>query len=187
MALVAVPIGFDLIVTAPALVPAVFGERWSPRVPPLSVLAPFSTLHAVRFHAGDVFKAPGKGALLTRLGLATSTVLVPLLLGGLFWLGVLGVALAWLADELLWMVLSLRAMRRELNVRPGDFFAQVRAPLLAGLGLLAAGWGVGQAVGGAGWPTLAAQVVAGAAAYLGAVLALDRELPRQLGRLLRGG
>ena len=45
--------------------------------PTMQILAIYSTLHAISFHAGDVLKAVGRGGLLVRVSLVSVALLVP--------------------------------------------------------------------------------------------------------------
>ena len=58
--LFAFPVFIGLAVLAPELVPAIFGEKWTPSIPVMQVLSLIGILQSVLFINGSVIKAAGK-------------------------------------------------------------------------------------------------------------------------------
>ena len=58
--LFAFPVFIGLAVLAPELVPAIFGEKWTPSIPVMQVLSLIGILQSVLFFNGSVIKAAGK-------------------------------------------------------------------------------------------------------------------------------
>lgn len=93
LSLFTVPAGAGLAVLAPTIVATFYGENWKPSVPVLQALAIAGTLRSLGSHAGDVYKATGRPAILTKLGLLRAVVLVPSLIFAARF-GIAGVAAA---------------------------------------------------------------------------------------------
>jgi PST family polysaccharide transporter len=173
VSLVAVPLGLGLAATAPSVVSVLFGAQWSGAVPTMQVLAIYSTLHAISFHAGDVLKAVGRGGVLVRLSLVSVALLVPSMLAGVAWFGLVGVALAWIVVDSARFALSLRALQHEIDIDAHHLFASLRPPLVAGLAMLACVWFVGDLLGEPGLLVLVAQGMTGLVSYSAVLYVLN--------------
>jgi PST family polysaccharide transporter len=70
-------IGFVLAALASDVIGLLYGPRFAAASDELAMLSIFAVLYSVSFHAGDVYKALGRPVLLTGLGVAKLSVLVP--------------------------------------------------------------------------------------------------------------
>ena len=180
-----VPLGIGLFITAPTLVQTLLGEKWMPAVPVLQILAINSTLHALSFHAGDLFKALGLGGTMVRRMLISGAILVPAMLAGLFWFGLPGVAVSWCVVAVIEICIDLYILRRELGLRPTDVLRRLRAAVAAGAFMAVATWILAAAMPGPTWVVFVSQVVVGATAYVALLLGQDRSLLRQVWQVSR--
>ena len=89
------PIGIGMAAVAPALVSTLYGEKYAGSAPILSVLAIYTVVYSISFHAGDVFKAMGKPGVLT----AINAVKLAVLIGPIWWAA--GHSATWVAWTLL--------------------------------------------------------------------------------------
>ena len=92
--------GVGLAVTAPIMVPVVFGPQWGEAVLPLVFLSLYAAARSLGAGANDVYKALGRPGLSIRISLVRLAVLAPVLLFAVQW-GIVGVACAQLAAALL--------------------------------------------------------------------------------------
>jgi O-antigen/teichoic acid export membrane protein len=175
-------LGLGLVVTAPGIMPLLFGEHWRPAVPVLQALALAHAFHALFFHGGDVLKALGLGGAVFGLMVWPGLLAVALLLLLVPWLGLPGAALAWILSDAVRLVMTLRVLRREIDVSATELLRPVAVPLIAGVVMASLTWAVGRAVE-PGWLGLMAQVLVGAAAYALVALGLDSDLRRRLTEL----
>lgn len=185
VSIVAIPLGLGLAATAPSVVLVLFGPQWAAAVLTMQILAVYSTLHALSFHAGDVLKAVGRGGLLVRLSLVSMVLAVPAMLAGAHWYGLAGVAVTWIVVDSARFLLSLNALRHEVDLDPRDLLAALRPPLLAGLVMFGCVWLVGSARGEPGPLTLVVQVAAGVVSYSAALFMLNPRVVAEM-KMLAG-
>ncbi len=123
-------IGFVLAALAPDVIGLLYGPRFAASAEELAALSVFAVLYSISFHAGDVYKALGRPGLLTGLGLAKLTVLVPVV-----WLAAqhstLAVALGLVAVEIVLGSVRLLLVRRVLGVTMRDHARVLAGPLAA--------------------------------------------------------
>ncbi len=116
MALITVPVGVGMAIVAPEFVNLFYTARWAPSIPVMQILALYSTLHALSFNVGDIYKAIGRPSILSSLGAAKLVVAVPVL-----WFaasrGILGVAVGHAITTLIFTAVSLAMACRVLAVR----------------------------------------------------------------------
>ena len=78
--------GVGVAVSAPLLVPVVFGDPWRGAIAPLVALALYASCRAIGVGANDVYKAIGRPGLSLWISLVRLAVLVPALwLGAVTW------------------------------------------------------------------------------------------------------
>lgn len=174
--LIVTPIALGLIVAADPLVRVVFGEDWLEIVPILRVLAAYAWIYSIGFHVGGIYKAVGRPDILVKLSIFSIVILVPSLLLGAHYFGVIGVAYGHLFAVIIRRAVSLFFATRFVNVTVGEIFAQIRASLLAGLAMTVLAFAVLYLT--SGWsalPQLLVVALVGAAAYLGLLWRSERE------------
>jgi O-antigen/teichoic acid export membrane protein len=171
----AVPAGIGIALVAPVLVPVVLGENWLAAIPVIAILALSATLMVMESNVAYVFYALGAPRVTTVMMLGYVAVLLPLLLTFARSDGAVGAAWAHLLTSIFFVPISFGVVLRYLRLR-------IRA-------FLAATWRIGAAAGimafavdrfvdwssADGWPaavSLVTAVTAGAAIYVGVMLAL---------------
>lgn len=133
--------GVGLAVVAPGLVPALFGEQWTPAVVPLIFLALYAAARSLGAGANDVYKAIGRPGLSVWVSLARLAVLVPALLLATRW-GIAGVAVAQLGITLLFACGMQALAARVIGVRPRQLLGAVAPGICCGLAVALAGLGL---------------------------------------------
>jgi O-antigen/teichoic acid export membrane protein len=171
-----VPISLGLIIMAEPIIRVLLGTQWLEAIPILRLLPVAFLIFSVGTTAGDVYKAIGRPALLLKMGLLHVAILIPLLLLGVQY-KLVGVALSLIATAFLVKIVHLVVVVRVIGVtvsevmralRPafvgGTAFTLVTTPLIYSIDdqppvvqLLAAG-------------------AAGAAAYIGTLWLLEKEV-----------
>ena len=175
--------GVALAVTAPDLVPLVFGDGWAPSIVPLRALALYALFRSLGIGGVDLLKAVGRPALAFRLSLLRLAVVAPLL----WFLAPSGIdAVAWgQAGAALALAVVVQGVAgRAAGIGGGALLGAAAPALVAGLAGAAAGAGAAALLPDA---HLLRAVVSGVAAIGcgGLVLALvDRSIVGQLRGLL---
>ena len=132
----AFPVFIGLAVLAPEIVPAVFGEKWTPSIPVMQVLALIGVLQSVLFFNGSVIKASGKPSwqfgimLLNTVGSVLAFLLVVRL-------GIVAVAAAFVAVGYLLAPVSYIAVRRLIQIDFRTYLWQFIPSLTASLLMVA--------------------------------------------------
>jgi len=168
-----------IAVTAPIVVPLVFGAPYQEAVPVMQAIACYAVCISLAVSAVDIFKSVGRPELGIWMGVARLLVLTPGLLLATRW-GIVGVAVAQALVALLFAVAYQQVVSRVLGLRMFELLKALLRPALT-----AACTGIGAYAGAAlvGEPTWWAVVVAGAAAALAggtALLIADRPLLRKV-------
>jgi lipopolysaccharide exporter len=166
-------------VSAPLVVPVLFGERWKEAVVPLVALALYTAVRAVGGGATEVYKALGRPSLSVYVSLVRLAVLVPSLVLAARWWGMPGVAWAQLATSSLFAVLMQGVALRVLRLRWRDLASAV-APAILGGGAVAVAGMLLVHVPLAPPAALVVVVVGGAAAAVGALALTYPALLRDL-------
>jgi len=182
-ALLIVPAFLFAAASAPLLVPAVFGPRWSGASGAFQVLCVLGALRAVIFLFGSMLQATGHPGASVRVGMVRTAATVAALFA-LLPLGPTGVAASLLVAQLVALPVLLHALRRHVGIGARQMAAAVARPVLAAL--LAAGAGAAVA---SHWSSLQSPIV-GAAVALGTCVLLFLILvmtlmPETLRHLLR--
>ncbi|XAS70340.1 oligosaccharide flippase family protein [Micrococcaceae bacterium Sec5.1] len=144
VALLAFPIAALSMVLATPLLIVVYGDKWSPAAPVLSVLAVYGALFSISLLLSNLLVGTGRSGVVFLVQGASILVLVPAVAWGVSVVGLVGAAYAHIGVVLLALILYVLLLRNSL------------AP---GRGLIAATW----------WP-LATAAGAGTAASLAAGL-----------------
>ncbi len=177
-ALALVPVGTGILVVAPALVHALFRPIWWPMAPVLQALAVFTTVYALRWAAGDAFKAVGRPDLLWRIALGEAPLLVGAVLVGATVGGIRGAAVAHLVVVVPFTLTTFWLVHRVVGVRVRSVASALRTPAVGGVGLVAVAAPVAWLLTGRVAPGIALvlEVMVAGVAYAAAVLAVDRDL-----------
>ncbi len=187
VAMVTVPMGLGLALLAEPFVLAVFTEKWREAIPVLRAIAIYALLYSLAYNAGDVYKAQGRPALLTRLALLRALLLLPLLWWAATRVGTIA-AIGWThaAVALISGLLNLLVAGRSLRIPLLELLAALRPALLGGTvmsGVVAALLLLAAPLPP---PTqLLVTVPLGALTYLGTLWFLQRDVVLTAGQTLR--
>lgn len=186
-ALILVPVGLGLAVTAPAFLHMLYKPAWWPALPALQALSLYATLYALSWNDGDVYKAIGRTDVLWKLALVHAAVLLPALVIGAIAGGFVGVAVAQIVVAVPNVLGHAWLIRRVIGVPFAGTVAALRAPLLAGAALVIASLVAGRLLGAGTAPglTFLLQVLAGGVAYVITVLLLSKDLRTRAALLVR--
>ena len=182
---VAFPAFVGVMVTAPELVPLMFGNRWEEAVPVMQVLSMAGLLEAVLFAPGVAMKALGKPSWRLAIAvLTTAATVVGFLVVVRF--GIVAVAASFAVVNYLLAPVTLRAARRLIQSDFRSVGRRILPPLAAAAGMALAIFGLQVPLGGAGLTTqVIVYVLAGAVVYLGLIRLIDRPLLQEAMALAR--
>ncbi|MCA4135032.1 lipopolysaccharide biosynthesis protein [Arthrobacter sp. M4] len=130
--------GVGLAVVAPALVPLLFGAKWSDAVLPLVFLALYAAARSLGAGANDVYKALGRPGLSIGISLARLAILVPALLIAVRW-GIVGVAVAQLAVSVLFALGMQTVAAKVIELKARQLLRAVWPALVCGAAVAATG------------------------------------------------
>lgn len=188
MALVVAPLGVGLGAVAPALVHALFDERWAEMAPMLVILSVMTVFRPMTWSAIAYLQAEQH----TRLIMTTSFLRAALLLALVYLFGTYGgPLLACSAAGVAYAihsVITIVATGRLTGLPVGPYLLGVARPLVACVPMFAAVTGLHMGLVALGVPllvALVAEVLAGAAVYVGAVFVVAPATARQLVNLAR--
>jgi PST family polysaccharide transporter len=188
--LAAVPLNLLLVPFARPATILLFGSTWAAAGTAIAWMAGYGIIGAADSVASEVSKAARRPEWLPRMHAVRTVAVLGLTAAFLPW-GVSGAAFALTAGEAVAAVLCVRAFVSVTGASRGEVFARLTTPALAGCALLAAAVplriafdpsGYGEVVGLA---VLAAEALAGAAAYLLVVSLLDPPAAKRALSLVR--
>jgi len=185
VSIVTVPLGVGLAVTAPDLIPVVFGPQWEPAVPVMQLFALAATLQALSFNVGDVYKAVGRVGVLNRLAVLYLAVSMPVL-----WVvapsGIVAVAGWLLVVSTVFTVLRFAVASRLMAVPAGQIVRELSPALTAGVAMAAAVTGtVALLPGLSSAARLPVLVAVGAGTYVAALALVSRSTVEQVAAVAR--
>ncbi|MBI3733750.1 MAG: oligosaccharide flippase family protein [Chloroflexi bacterium] len=130
----ATPIAIIFVVTAPDLVPALYGAQWTPSIPILQALAAFALFRTLWEDTVSLLVATGRSGLLARLAMGQAVILILIAIPLTYALGPLGTAISVGLVFLIPAIFLFLAVRVWLNVNLGE---AVFVPILNNLLMLA--------------------------------------------------
>jgi O-antigen/teichoic acid export membrane protein len=148
------PIFIILVVTAPDLIPVVFGEQWSSAIPVVQILSWLGIMHSLRGLNAAVVNACGQPQALLRIAFIGLPVYASGFAAGLHW-GITGVAAGAAAAASFVQPLYTAAAAKAVGVQARSVFYASRRVILVsatvlglvlGLQMVLIAGGVGQAV-----------------------------------------
>jgi PST family polysaccharide transporter len=168
IATVTFPAMLGLLVTAPEVVPLLYGPQWVPSIPLLQVLCVVGLIQSIETTTGWIFLARARTGLFFAWGVAEAVVIYTSFIVGIQW-GVMGVAVAYAIANGLLLVPCLAVPFRLIRLPMRDLLRSVIG-VLAGSGFMAALAAAVRAImvaHGAGPAlVLAASVISGILTYL---------------------
>lgn len=171
---VMIPMMIGLIAVADDMF-ALIGEKWRPTVPYFRVLCLTGIATPIAMIAYNILKVKSNGRIIFRLELLKKGIMT-VMLAITIPVGVSAVVWGLAAMSFVEMAVNFRATRRFTSLRGSRVVRDLLPPLLVAVVMAAAVFGLGRAV--AAWPAalrLSAEVVCGAAIYVGAAAALRLE------------
>ncbi|HSK15635.1 MAG TPA: lipopolysaccharide biosynthesis protein [Gaiellaceae bacterium] len=173
------PLGIVLSGAAEPVTLVVFGERWAPMIGPLAVLGVWAAVKPVRNTTAWLLNSVGEQAVLGRISLALLVLLVPAVAVAARRGDIADVAWVVLAESVVATAALAWFARTRAGAGLGRQWRALRPVALACVpAWLATRLVVEATEGAAGAVFLVAPLTAGLAAYLAAILAADRGLPR---------
>jgi lipopolysaccharide exporter len=189
VALTACPLGILLSAAAEPFTVAVFGEKWLPMVGALSVLGLWAVVRPVQVTIAWLLNSVGEAMLLASVSAVAVVALVPGLLLAAELGGITAVGWVMLADMVLSMLVLGIFVARRASVAVVDQWRALRPVLVACALMWPAARGAAElAINAPAGIALTVSVIAGLAAYAGALTVLEPGLLRhavgQVGRTL---
>ncbi len=130
--LIAFPVFIGLATLAPELVPAFFGEKWTPSIPVMQILAMIGILQSVLFFNASVIRASGKPLWELSIMLLNTVCNVLGFLVAVRW-GIVAVAASFVIVSYLVAPISYLALRKLIQVDFRTYLRQFIPPLTASL------------------------------------------------------
>lgn len=189
VSLLTIPGGILIAVTARDLVETMYSDKWAPAIPVLQLLALFSVIYSMSFHAGEIYKATGRPGILNWMSVLKIAVMVPAL-----WVGaqhsIAAVALAVLISNVFLTAFKLyvaqRILRFSVRGLAASFGPSIGIGLLVGGPVLALSYGLSSVAPDLASPwRLALCLLAALPLYAGAVRLLAPESFAQGWQLVR--
>jgi O-antigen/teichoic acid export membrane protein len=180
--LLAFPVFIGLSILASELIPALFGEKWTPSIPVMQILALFGILQSVLAFNGTVMRASGKPSWQFAIMLLNATCNVIGFLVAVHW-GIVAVAASLVIVSYLLAPISYLAVRKLIQVNTGIYLRQYVAPLSASLMMVIVIVGLKQVFKNQElnlYLQLAVYLTTGALTYLLVIVLSARSLSRQV-------
>lgn len=178
------PALLGLLAVAPDFIPVVLGETWEPMVSVLQVLCVVGLFRAFIDNAPPLLLALGMPKKELLIHFASAMMFPPLfyVLGKVY--GLFGVLSGWLLGLPLLCIFALWVIGREVDVRPREYIANLKAPIVCSAGMLLAVLAADQLLFNADPITrLIAMVTVGALSYGGLMWTLFKG---QVSEMIRG-
>jgi O-antigen/teichoic acid export membrane protein len=174
-ALVVVPIGLGLALTADVIVKVLLGDEWAPAAAPLVTLSLAGMMQSLLWSSGDMFRAVGRPDLTTRIAIIELCLAVPsviFLVSATHQLWVAGLALLLVAA--ISNIIRMHYARAVLGVPMRDYFAVFISAATAGGGMVAAVALTRLLVHDSSLGTLLLSIAVGFTSYLSILIVIDR-------------
>ncbi len=131
LALIVLPAGAGLMVTADHAVPLLLGDAWREAIPIVPVLALFGMINGLGSNTGYLFYALGRPQTVLKVSVLQLLVLIPTLLFGVSHYGVAGGAWAYVIASATVIPVSYAILLAALDRSPIELISRLWRPLLA--------------------------------------------------------
>lgn len=131
IALIMIPVGVGIALTAEQIVGLFLGPKWSEVVPLMTLLAMYGVVQSFGSMAGAIYLALGKTKIMTGFVVINVIIMIPLVIVGVRQAGALGAAWAMMGVVILLLPLNLLLPFRWLNIHVTEFLAVIWRPLVA--------------------------------------------------------
>jgi len=177
IAVLVLPAGAGIALTAHLFVPLLLGAKWLDAVPVIQVLALSGTLGALQTNFGSVYLAIGRPRITSEMMALNLLILIPLLIVLTRTHGSLGAAWAVLAASVFMVGANVWRLMTTLDLRVTTLLAGlhrpfVATPVMAAVIAVMPGFDAGPSATGGNALALLAGVATGAASYIAALLGL---------------
>jgi len=187
IATISFPMMLGLFVLAPQFVRVIFGFQWERSIFLIQILALVGLIQSISHTVGWIYHSQGRTDIQLRWGLFFTIIIVLSFIIGLRW-DVEGVTIAYAIATLLLTYPALAIPFRLIKLRVGHFFKQLILTLLAALGMAGTIFGLslflGNTLMASDLTTLVTGMTVGVLSYAGLLWVLDRDLYREVFRLL---
>ena len=185
-ALASFPVFAGLAVTAPEVLPVVFGEQWTPSVPVMQFLAVGGALISISAFNGDVLLGTGQASWSLRISVVRGVLNVAAFAVAVHW-GIVAVAAALAIRVYLFFPAMMWVMRRLVGLEYGPYLRQLVVPTGGALAVAGAVVGLRLAAGPFLGPEalLITAVGTGVVVYALSVWLFDPESVRELAETAR--
>lgn len=130
IALIAFPLMAGMFIAATPLVQLFFGSKWAALPMLIRILAPVGLIQSVATTVGSLYQIKNRTDLLFYWGVGSSLMILLGFLVGLHW-GVIGMAAAYAAVNLLLVYPNFAVPFRLIGMKTGDLFRHLAAPMLS--------------------------------------------------------
>jgi len=189
IAFLAVPVNLILLILGKEFLIHILGrgtDRWLPALPVLQILCCYGVFRALLEPLGNVILGIGKPQLCLKANILAAVIELGLLYPAIHFYGIEGVAAAVTVAYMSQYAIYLPIMRREIDVKVGDLFLEVRTTLCAVLVMSATLLGLKASLGFS-LATMVVQGLIGILVYLFVFGMIDRwRLFGEFRTLLRG-
>jgi PST family polysaccharide transporter/lipopolysaccharide exporter len=185
VSLLTIPASMGLAILAGEIVQVIYGPKWMPMVPALQMLCIFGMLRSIVSIPGGLFMGIGRPGYLTAVSVAQLVLMASVIYPLTTHLNIFGTSIAVMAPMVLVQGWALTKSADLIGERLSSLLKCLAVPLI-GTGAMAVTLMAVQAVTGGEITALhlAGLIVLGAAVYAGAILAIDRELVRDVRRIV---
>lgn len=177
-------VGTALALTAPMLVPVVFGAKWLPSVAPLQAMGVYAAFRALGTGTTELCNGIGRPGLSAWLTVVHLVVLVPVLLFATEY-GIEGVAWGHVMVAVAMAIFMQGVAIRLIGMPLGRFLAAMRPVLTVGVGMALGAGAVRLWMPGSDVVRLISALVGGGAGVLVALATAERGFLRELRELTR--
>lgn len=125
------PAACGIALVAEPLVRVLLGTKWMEAVPVIQVLAFFGMVSSFQSNLGFVFVAKGRARFITLWSVAMFALQVPLVIAGIYYVGIVGAAFGLLASVVLPLPFVILAINRLVGVTAREWLGLSWRPLLS--------------------------------------------------------
>lgn len=171
-ALYALPVATGMAVLAPSIIVTLFGTRWRDAAGVLAAVAVMTTVHAIAFPLGDVFKATGRQRIMVAINLVSLPIAIVAMAASAS-SGIVAVAWSRAGTQTLFAVMLSWLAAKEVGIGGRHLAAAIGPGLAASVGVAVGAGAVQLGLGGSDWTTAVAGAAAGGVGGVAALRTLS--------------
>jgi O-antigen/teichoic acid export membrane protein len=142
LVLLGLPIPITMALCAPSIVRILLGDHWLPAVPVIQILALYGVIQVFGTNSHVIYMTLNKLKLMTGLSVMHLGILLPCLIGGVWWNGAIGAGWALTITAAVVLIINMFLAVRVLSLHLSDFGRSIVRPALAGGGMSLMLWGL---------------------------------------------